>query len=159
MSDAVWLSEFYNDDLIPDEGPVPKRRRGYLARVLRELLLSPFLPQIDEVGADRICELLIANEGMNRPPRQAARWLAFLCELDMRRMPYPRRAAIERHLRIPIPTLDSARSAHFGRYFTIINEAEPGNIQGRPSTTTGKYYKPSEELRLVYFRLVGFDAD
>jgi hypothetical protein len=91
--------------------------------------------------------LLDNNDKLFRPPRQAAKLLAYIVGLYHKSEPFPSRAEVAEKLEISIPTIDSAISSRIAEgYLSIEIDTIEGNINRRPSSIRRRYYIPSNEV-------------
>jgi hypothetical protein len=100
-----------------------------------------FLKEIDE----KVC----------RPPRQAAKLLAFVVQLYKAPggpLPFPTRPQVAKHLKISIPTIDAVLNLHLAEgTLSVENRYRDGNIeQRRASVIKERYIIPSAVLIQVY---------
>ena len=90
-----------------------------------------------------------------RPPRQAAKLLAFIVQLHKARggpRPFPTRPQVAKHLHMSIPTVDAVLNLHIAEgNLSIETRYRDGNIeQRRASAIKERYIVPSEVLIQVY---------
>ena len=90
-----------------------------------------------------------------RPPRQAAKLLAFIVQLHKARggpRPFPTRAQVAKHLHMSIPTVDAVLNLHIAEgNLSIETRYRDGNIeQRRASAIKERYIVPSDVLIQVY---------
>lgn len=96
---------------------------------------------------EAIVRLLVVNEKICRPPRQAAKLLAYIADLYSLGKPFPSRAEVSALLNMSIPTIDAALSSRLQEgYIDVDMKIVEGNIERRPSSIRQRYYRPSSQL-------------
>lgn len=96
---------------------------------------------------EAIVRLLVENEKICRPPRQAAKLLAYIVELHRLGKPFPSRAEVSALLNMSIPTIDAALSSRLQEgYIDVDMKIAEGNIERRSSSIRQRYYTPSTQL-------------
>lgn len=105
--------------------------------------------------AEFISFLFSIDEKVCRPPRQAAKLLAFIVQLhkvpDGAR-PFPTRKQVAEHLGMSIPTIDAVINLHIAEgNLSVETRYTNGNIeQRRASVIKERYIVPSEVLIRVF---------
>jgi hypothetical protein len=110
--------------------------------------------------------LMEIDEKICRPPRQAAKLLAFIVQLHKARggpRPFPTRPQVAKHLKMSIPTVDAVLNLHIAEgNLSIETRYRDGNIeQRRASAIKERYIVPSDVLIQVYdyYQPPGFEPD
>lgn len=109
-------------------------------------------PEIDEaVVFDFVDFLFSIDPKVCRPPRQAAKLLAFIVQLHRAPggpRPFPTRKQVAEHLGISIPTVDAVLNLHIAEgNLTVETRYRDGNIeQRRASAIKERYIIPSDVL-------------
>jgi hypothetical protein len=105
------------------------------------------LPEISPVVVDAIVDMLVADQGMLRPPEKAARLLAFIVELYKAHRPFPERAEVAEHIGASVSTIDAALSTRLNEgYIKLRVETPDGYVQRRNSVVRDRYYDPCPQL-------------
>ena len=105
------------------------------------------LPTISPVVIDAVTDMLLSDQGMNRPPEKAAALLALIVELHKRKQPFPRREEVAEAINASISTVDAALSSRIDEgYITPVVETKRGSVQRRNSIVRERYYIPSAAL-------------
>jgi hypothetical protein len=106
------------------------------------------MPQPDDAIIDALTKLLVKEQRMKRPPRQAARLLAYIYKLHKHgRQPFPPRKEVAATLGMSIPTIDTALSARLAEgYITCEIQTIEGNAKNRTSSIKQRYYRPSRDI-------------
>jgi hypothetical protein len=108
------------------------------------------LPTISPIVVDAVMDMLLSEQGMNRPPEKAAALLALIVELHKRKQPFPRREEVAEAINASVSTVDAALSSRIDEgYITPIVETKRGNVQRRNSTVRERFYVPSDSLIAV----------
>ena len=109
-------------------------------------------PPVPEHVVDGLVDLLYTlDEKVCRPPRQAAKVLAFVVQLHLAKQPFPTRKAAAQHLGVSIPTVDAVISAQVAKgELTIEHKYIEGNVKQRMGSIKQKYVIPSQELIDVF---------
>lgn len=111
------------------------------------------VPSVDPIVIDAIVDMLLSNEGMNRPPEKAAALLAVIVELHKQHRPFPKREVVAKAINASLATVDAALSSRLDEgYITLAVETVRGNVQRRNSVVRERYYIPSAELLSVAAR-------
>jgi len=108
-----------------------------------------------EVVEEFVQFLMAIDEKICRPPRQAAKLLAFIVQLHKARggpRPFPTRPQVAKHLHMSIPTVDAVLNLHIAEgNLSIETRYRDGNIeQRRASAIKERYIVPSDVLIQVY---------
>jgi len=108
-----------------------------------------------EVVEEFVRFLMEIDEKICRPPRQAAKLLAFIVQLHKARggpRPFPTRPQVAKHLKMSIPTVDAVLNLHIAEgNLSIETRYRDGNIeQRRASAIKERYIVPSAVLIQVY---------
>lgn len=108
-----------------------------------------------EVVEEFVRFLMEIDEKICRPPRQAAKLLAFIVQLHKARggpRPFPTRPQVAKHLKMSIPTVDAVLNLHIAEgNLSIETRYRDGNIeQRRASAIKERYIVPSDVLIQVY---------
>jgi DNA-binding transcriptional MocR family regulator len=112
--------------------------------------MSTSLPEVSPIVVDAICEMLISDQGMLRPPEKAAKLLALIVELYKRGQPFPRREEVAQAIGASVSTIDAALSTRLDEgYITLTIETPHGNVQRRNSAIRERHYVPSQGLLAV----------
>lgn len=116
------------------------------------------IPAVAPIVIDAVTDMLMSEQGMNRPPEKAAALLALIVELHRRKRPFPRREEVAKALNASISTIDAALSSRLDEgYITIAVETKHGSVQRRNSVVRERYYLPSEHLVEVVKRAEAAD--
>jgi hypothetical protein len=116
----------------------------------------PKLPRPRRDRVDVFVDFLFSiDEKVCRPPRQAAKLLAFIVQLHKARggpRPFPTRPQVAKHLRMSVPTIDAVLNLHIAEgNLTVETRYRDGNIeQRRASVIKERYIVPSDVLIRVY---------
>ena len=114
------------------------------------------LPQPDPATVDEFIDFLFSiDEKVCRPPRQAAKLLAFIVQLYTAPggpLPFPTRPQVAKHLSMSVPTVDAVLNLHIAEgNLTVDTRYRDGNIeQRRASAIKERYIIPSDVLVHVY---------
>lgn len=109
-------------------------------------------PEIDPAAVDDFIDFLFSiDEKLCRPPRQAAKLLAFIVQLHTAPggpRPFPTRKQVAAHLGISVPTIDAVINLHVAEgNLTTRTEFVGGNVkQRRASAKKIRYLIPSPVL-------------
>lgn len=105
------------------------------------------LPTPNPAVVDAICDMLMTNKDVRRPPEVTAALLALTVELHKRNQPFPSRMAAAIKLGCSVFTIDAALSTRMDEgLLTQIVETSTGHVAKRSSTIRQRFYKPSQEL-------------
>lgn len=109
-------------------------------------------PPVPEYVVDGLVDLLYSlDERVCRPPRQAAKVLAFVVQLYLAKQPFPTRKAAAQHLGVSIPTVDAVLSAQIAKgELTVEHKYIEGNVKQRAGSIKEKYVIPSQALVDVF---------
>jgi hypothetical protein len=108
------------------------------------------LPAVSSFAVDAVMDMLLSEQGMNRPPEKAAALLALIVELYKRKQPFPRREEVAAAIGASVSTVDAALSSRIDEgYITPVVETKRGNVQRRNSAVRERYYIPSDGLIAV----------
>lgn len=108
------------------------------------------LPTVSPIVIDAVMDMLLSEQGMNRPPEKAAALLALIVELHKRKQPFPRREEVAEAINASVSTVDAALSSRIDEGYIIpVVETKRGNVQRRNSTVRERYYIPSDGLIAV----------
>lgn len=111
------------------------------------------LPKISPIVIDAVTDMLLSEQGMNRPPEKAAALLALIVELHKRRQPFPTREEVAEAINASVSTVDAALSTRIDEgYITPVVSTKRGNVQRRNSIIREKSYVPSDALIAVVDR-------
>jgi len=114
------------------------------------------LPAPDPAVIDEFIDFLFSiDEKVCRPPRQAAKLLAFIVQLYQAPggpRPFPTRPQIAKYLGMSVPTIDAVLNLHIAEgNLTVETRYRDGNIeQRRASAIKERYIVPSDVLIHVY---------
>jgi len=128
-----------------EENPVEKRKTAQTPTVL---------PKLDPIVIDAVTEMLMQDQGMDRPPEKTAALLTLIVELHKQKAPFPTRARVAEHVanyssdkHCSIFTIDKALSSRMAQgYVMEAWEITEGNVAAQDSITRHRYYVPSKDL-------------
>jgi len=118
--------------------------------------ISERLPAVNPDVVDEFVDFLFSiDEKLCRPPRQAAKLLAFVVQLHKAPggpLPFPKRKDVAEHLGISVPTVDAVLNVHLAEGNLRVEERyRDGNIkQRRASAIKERYIVPCEVLIQVF---------
>lgn len=107
------------------------------------------LPKLNPAVVDAIQDMMVTDQGMLRPPEQAARFLTLVVALHKQNLPFPHREVAAKALAGAQSkwTVDTAiRSAMADGYVTLVVETTAGNIARRASVRKERHFVPDKRV-------------
>lgn len=117
------------------------------------------LPVVSNHVAQTLTTWLKEREQMQRPPEATARVLAFIILAHEKRLPFPTRPELAKHLGVSVPSIDVVLSQRQGTGdIRIVSRLKKGNVKQRVSTIKYRFVIPrNQEMIAVVQKAVAED--